>query len=435
MNPSSASITQTKRSRSDAAFEEAKKVLPGGVNSPVRAFKSVNGNPVFIEKAKGAYLWDIDGNQYIDYVGTWGPAILGHAHPQVIQRIQAVAEQGTSFGAPTLIETELAQLVIQMVPSIEKIRFVNSGTEAVMSAIRLARAYTGRTKIIKFEGCYHGHSDYLLVKAGSGASTHGVPDSAGVPVTTAAETLNAQFNDLESVQKLLEANPNQVAGILIEPVAGNMGCIPPESGFLEGLRKLADETGTCLIFDEVMTGFRVAPGGAQERYGVTPDITCLGKIIGGGLPVGAYGGKMEIMAQVAPEGPMYQAGTLSGNPLAMAAGLETLKLLNQPGVYEQLEKSSAMLGQALTALLTQKGIPHYVTQVGSMMTLFFTDGPVKNYKDVCQFNRERFTRYFWVMLNHGIYLAPSQFESGFMSLAHTEADIEQTVDAAKKAIS
>lgn len=434
MNPSSPSAAVGKRSRSEAAFQEARQILPGGVNSPVRAFRSVGGNPVFMSRAKGAYIWDIDGNHYVDYVGTWGPAILGHAHPQVIKRIQEITEQGTSFGAPTLIETEMARLVIDMVPSIEKVRFVNSGTEAVMSAIRLARAYTGRTKIIKFEGCYHGHSDYLLVKAGSGAATHGVPDSAGVPATTAAETLNARFNNLDSVQQLCEANPGQIAGILIEPVAGNMGCVPPEPGFLEGLRKLATETGACLIFDEVMTGFRVAPGGAQERYGVTPDITCLGKIIGGGLPVGAYGGKADIMAQVAPEGPMYQAGTLSGNPLAMAAGLETLKLLQQPGVYEQLEKTTSLLCREMGELLKQKGIPYYSTQVGSMMTLFFTPGPVKNYQDVCTFDRERFNRFFWGMLDNGVYLAPSQFETGFVSLCHTDAEIQKTLEAAEKAL-
>lgn len=422
------------RARSEAAFEEARKVLPGGVNSPVRAFRSVGGNPVFIEKAKGAYLWDLDGNRYIDYVGTWGPAILGHAHPQVIQKIQETAENGTSFGAPTLIETEMAQLVIDMVPSIEKVRFVNSGTEAVMSAIRLARAYTGRSKIIKFEGCYHGHSDYLLVKAGSGAATHGVPDSAGVPATTAAETLNATFNNLASVRELFETYPEQIAGILLEPIAGNMGCIPPEPGFLEGLRKIADETGACLIFDEVMTGFRVAPGGAQERYGVTPDITCLGKIIGGGLPVGAYGGKLEIMAQVAPEGPMYQAGTLSGNPLAMAAGLETLKLLRQPGNYERLEQLSRQLGDGLKAICDRKGIPHTINGAGAMMTLFFVEGPVKNYQDVCRFDRERFNRFFWGMLDQGVYLAPSQFEAGFLSLAHTEADIERTLQVAEQVL-
>ncbi|HEY9688209.1 MAG TPA: glutamate-1-semialdehyde 2,1-aminomutase [Coleofasciculaceae cyanobacterium] len=423
------------RTRSEAAFEEAQKVMPGGVNSPVRAFRSVGGNPVFIERANGAHVWDIDGNRYIDYVGTWGPAILGHAHPQVIRRVQTVAEKGTSFGAPTLMETELAKLVIELVPSIEKVRFVNSGTEAVMSAIRLARAFTGRSKIIKFEGCYHGHSDYLLVKAGSGAATHGIPDSAGVPASTAAETLTAEFNNLDFVRALLEANAGQVAGLLVEPVAGNMGCIPPAEGFLEGLRQLANAHGACLIFDEVMTGFRVALGGAQERYGVTPDITCLGKIIGGGLPVGAYGGKKEIMAMVAPEGPMYQAGTLSGNPLAMAAGLETLTLLKQPGVYEQLEKMSFVLGSGLMDICAHKGIPHFATQVGSMMTLFFTDGPIQNYQDVCNFDRERFNRFFWGMLDNGVYLAPSQFEAAFLSLAHTEDDIRKTLEAAEKAIS
>lgn len=422
------------RTRSEAAFEQARQVLPGGVNSPVRAFRSVGGNPVFIDRAKGAYVWDIDGNQYIDYVGTWGPAILGHTHPQVIRRVQEVAEKGTSFGAPTLMETELAELVIELVPSIEKVRFVNSGTEAVMSAIRLARAYTKRTKIIKFEGCYHGHSDYLLVKAGSGAATHGIPDSAGVPASTASETLTAEFNNLDSVRTLLEANPDQVAGILVEPVAGNMGCIPPEEGFLEGLRQLSDQHGACLVFDEVMTGFRVALGGAQERYGVTPDITCLGKIIGGGLPVGAYGGKKDIMAMVAPEGPMYQAGTLSGNPLAMAAGLETLTLLKQPGVYEQLEKTSFVLGSGLMDICAAKGIPHFATQVGSMMTLFFTEGPIRNYNDVCKFDRDRFNRFFWGMLDHGVYLAPSQFEAAFVSLAHTDADIQRTLDAAEQSL-
>jgi glutamate-1-semialdehyde 2,1-aminomutase len=436
MNQPSLSASCTNRARSEAAFEEAKRVLPGGVNSPVRAFKSVGGNPVFIQKAKGAYLWDIDDNRYIDYVGTWGPAILGHAHPQVIQRIQQVAENGTSFGAPTLLETEMAQLVIDIVPSIEKVRFVNSGTEAVMSAIRLARAYTGRSKIIKFEGCYHGHADYLLVKAGSGASTHGVPDSAGVPTATAADTLNARYNDLSSVQRLFDTHPaDQIAGILIEPVAGNMGCIPPQPGFLEGLRELATRSGACLIFDEVMSGFRVALGGAQARYGVTPDITCLGKIIGGGLPVGAYGGKQQIMAQVAPDGPMYQAGTLSGNPLAMAAGLETLKLLREPGGYEKLEALTAQLGEGLAAICKRKGVPHVITHVGSMMTLFFVDGPVSNYQDVCRFDRERFNRFFWGMLDRGVYLAPSQFETGFMSLAHTPDDLEQTLQAAEQAIS
>jgi len=420
---------------SETAFAEAVEVMPGGVNSPVRAFKSVGGNPVFIKQAKGAYVWDLDGNAYIDYVGTWGPAILGHAHPQVIRRIQSVAELGTSFGAPTLLETELAKLVIETVPSVEKVRFVNSGTEAVMSAIRLARAYTNRSKLIKFVGCYHGHSDYLLVKAGSGASTLSVPDSAGVPASTASETLNANFNDLDSVRALFEQYPDSIAGILVEPIAGNMGCIPPEEGFLEGLRMLADEFGACLIFDEVMTGFRVALGGAQELYNVMPDITCLGKIIGGGLPAAAYGGKKEIMACVAPDGAMYQAGTLSGNPLAMAAGVETLTLLKQPGVYDTLGQTTQQLAHGLLEICRKKYIPAYGTQIGSMMTLFFVEGNVKNYDDVCQFDRDRFNKYFWGMLNQGIYLAPSQFETAFVSLAHTAEEVEQTLVAANSALS
>ncbi len=428
-------ILNPSRSLSGEAFEEAKKLLPGGVNSPVRAFRSVGGNPVFIEKALGSKVWDIDGNEYIDYVGSWGPAILGHAHPSVIAKIQETATRGTSFGAPTLLETEMARKVVEMVPGMEKLRFVSSGTEAVMSAIRLARAYTGRTKIIKFEGCYHGHSDYLLVKAGSGAATLGVPDSAGVPASTAVETLNARFNDLDSVQQLLEAYPEAVAGILIEPVAGNMGCIPPNPGFLEGLRELATRFGACLIFDEVMTGFRVAAGGAQALYGVKPDITCLGKIIGGGLPVGAYGGTRDIMAMVAPDGPMYQAGTLSGNPLAMAAGLETLTQLQQPGVYETLDTRAKTLSQGLAAICQQNGIPHFGTQVGSMMTLFFADGPIQNYDDVCRFDRERFNAYFWGMLDRGIYQAPSQFEASFLSLTHSEVDIQKTLEAAEAVLS
>lgn len=423
------------RNRSLAAFEAAKTLMPGGVNSPVRAFNAVGGSPVFIERAQGAYLWDIDGNRYIDYVGSWGPAILGHAHPAVIARLRATAENGVSFGAPTLLETELARCVTECIPSIEKVRFVNSGTEAVMSAIRLARAHTGRSKIIKFEGCYHGHADYLLVKAGSGASTQGVPDSAGVPVSTATETLNARYNDADSVRMLLESHPGQVAGILVEPVAGNMGCIPPAPGFLEELRKLADETGTCLIFDEVMTGFRVALGGAQQYYGVMPDITCLGKIIGGGLPVGAYGARRDIMAHVAPDGPMYQAGTLSGNPLAMAAGLETLRLLREPGVYEKLESIGTLLCEGLSERCRSHGVPHVVHRVGAMMSLFFLDGPVRNYQDVTRFDRERFNRFFWQMLDQGVYLAPSQFEALFTSLAHTPEDIEKTLAAADQALS
>ena len=426
--------TTGRRARSQAAFEKATTLMPGGVNSPVRAFKSVGGNPIFMERAQGPFLWDIDGNRYIDYIGSWGPAILGHAHPEVVQRVQAVIGNGFGFGTPTLLETELAEQVIAWVPSIEKVRFVNSGTEAVMSAIRLARAYTNRAGIIKFEGCYHGHSDHLLVKAGSGLATYGVPDSAGVPASMVSETLNARYNDLDSVKTLLESNAKGIAAILIEPVAGNMGCIPPQPGFLEGLRELADRYGACLIFDEVMTGFRVAPGGAQERYGVRPDITCLGKIIGGGLPVGAYGGKREIMALVAPDGPMYQAGTLSGNPAAMAAGLETLRLLGQPGVYKQLEAATQRLAQGLADVCSQRKIPHTVTQVGAMMTLFFAEGPLLNYQDVCRFDRECFNRFFWAMLNEGVYLAPSQFESLFVSLAHTDAEIDFTLAAAERAL-
>jgi glutamate-1-semialdehyde 2,1-aminomutase len=434
MTTSISSGCELSRTQSQQAFKEACDVLPGGVNSPVRAFKSVGGQPVFMAKAQGAYLWDIDGNRYIDYVGSWGPAIVGHAHPNVLACVHAVSENGLSFGAPTLLETELARAVIERVPSIEKVRFVNSGTEAVMSAIRLARAYTKRTKLIKFEGCYHGHSDHLLVKAGSGAATHGVPDSAGVPQSTANETLNAEFNNLESVESLLKANSKDVAAILVEPIAGNMGCIPPEPGFLEGLRKLADQYGACLIFDEVMTGFRVALGGAQERYNVMPDITCLGKIMGGGLPAAAYGGKKEMMGLVAPEGPMYQAGTLSGNPLAMAAGLETLKLLSEPGVYAQLEERTQALAEGLRKLCEKANVPATVTQVGAMMTLFFAEGPLRNYNDVCRFDRDRFNRYFWAMLEQGVYLAPSQFESLFSSTAHTEMDIEQTLHAAEKSL-
>lgn len=427
--------TRLKRPCSEKAFEDAQELMPGGVNSPVRAFRSVGGSPVFIQKASGAYLWDEDGNRYIDYVGSWGPAILGHAQPDVIRRIQEVAEHGTSFGAPTVLENKLARLVIDMVPSIEKVRFVNSGTEACMSVIRLARAYTNREFIIKFAGCYHGHADYFLVKAGSGATTLGIPDSPGVPKDTASTTLTANFNDADSVRQLLEANRGKVAAILVEPVAGNMGCIPPEPGFLEALRQLADEHGTLLIFDEVMSGFRVARGGAQERYNVLPDLTTLGKIIGGGLPVGAYGGRKEIMAYVAPEGPMYQAGTLSGNPLAMAAGLETLKRLNENGFYDELEQKTKALAEGLLNICHQQGIPAYGTQVGSMLSLFFTDRPVGDYESALSCDTERFKNYFWGMLDRGVYLAPSQFEAGFVSIAHTHEDIEATLAAARESLS
>jgi glutamate-1-semialdehyde 2,1-aminomutase len=428
MNPTT--MQTNTRSRSEAAFAEACQVLPGGVNSPVRAFKSVGGSPVFIQKAQGAYMWDIDGNRYIDYVGSWGPAILGHAHPDVLKRVTEVAQLGTSFGAPTELETQLARKVIELVPSVEKVRFVSSGTEAVMSAIRLARAFTGREKIIKFAGCYHGHADALLVKAGSGATTLGVPDSAGVPGRVAAETLTARFNNLEDISAHFKQYPTEIAAILVEPVAGNMGCIPPQPGFLEGLRQLADQHGALLIFDEVMTGFRVALGGAQARYGITPDITTLGKIIGGGLPAAAYGGRKDIMAMVAPEGPMYQAGTLSGNPLAMAAGLETLTHLTRPGVYEQLEARTTTLVEGLKALCEKKGLPAFATQVGSMFTLFATDGPVIDYDTALASDKPRFNQFFWSMLDNGVYLAPSQFEAGFVSLAHTEQDITATLDAA-----
>ncbi len=431
--PNTVQTVITERPKSKSAFDEALLAMPGGVNSPVRAFKSVGGHPVFIQKAKGAYLWDIDENQYIDYVGSWGPAILGHAHPDVIRAIQETAEKGTSFGAPTLLETQLAQCVIRLVPSIEKVRFVNSGTEALMSVIRLARAYTGRDKIIKFAGCYHGHADQLLVKAGSGATTLGIPDSPGVPESTVRDTLTAVYNDADSVAKLLEQYKNQVAGILIEPVAGNMGCIPPKPGFLEDLRELATQYQTLLIFDEVMTGFRVALGGAQERYGVMPDITALGKIIGGGLPVAAYGASRTIMDTVAPVGPMYQAGTLSGNPLAMAAGLSTLQLLEAPGLYPGLEAITETLAQGLLERARRYHIPVYGTQVGAMTTLFFTETPVYDYETALKSNRQHFQQFFWSMLNQGIYLAPSQFEAGFVSLAHTHKDIEATLDAAEMA--
>ncbi|MBX2861450.1 MAG: glutamate-1-semialdehyde 2,1-aminomutase [Vampirovibrio sp.] len=431
---STASTTVSKRTRSQEAFTQAQKLMPGGVNSPVRAYKSVGGTPPFIQKAQGSYVWDIDENQYIDYIGSWGPAILGHGHPQVVEAVQQTAEKGLSFGAPTLLESELAQAVIDRVPSIEKVRFVNSGTEAVMSAVRLARAYTGREKIIKFAGCYHGHSDYLLVKAGSGALTLGVPDSPGVPKATANETLIATFNDLASVKALLNEHGPHIAGILVEPVAGNMGCIPPEPGFLEGLRSLANEFGALLLFDEVMTGFRVALGGAQQRYEVMPDITMLGKIVGGGMPVGAYGGKAEIMSHVAPEGSMYQAGTLSGNPLGMAAGLKTLELISAPDFYTNLESKTEALSQGVADICRQKGIPACITQVGSMWTVFFTDAKVTDFDTAMTSDRDRFTKYFWSMLDAGIYLAPSPFEAAFVSAAHTQVDIDETLKAVEKSL-
>lgn len=415
--------------RSQQLFETAQTLMPGGVNSPVRAFRSVGGTPLFIEKAKGAYIWDADGNRYIDYVGSWGPMIVGHAHPKVVARIQQLAERGTSYGAPTALENELAGLVINAVPSIERVRFVNSGTEAVMSAIRLARAFTGRRRIVKFTGCYHGHVDDLLVKAGSGASTLGMPDSLGVPPSTVENTLLAQYNNLAEVESLFAQFGPEIAAILVEPVAGNMGCVPPQPGFLEGLRTLATKHGALLIFDEVMTGFRVAYGGAQAHYGIRPDMTTLGKIVGGGLPVGAYGASAEIMQTVAPTGGMYQAGTLSGNPLAMGAGIETLKLLQEPGCYETLEARTRTLMNGLVQVAQSKGFSVQGHQVGSMFSMFFNAKPVCNYEDVLQSDKERFNRYFHAMLEQGIYFAPSAFEAGFLSLAHTDEDIQHTLQA------
>ena len=408
--------------------------MPGGVSSPVRAFKSVGGQPVVFDRVKGAYAWDVDDNRYIDYIGTWGPAITGHANPEVIQAIQAAAEKGTSFGAPCALENVLAEMVIDAVPSIEMVRFVNSGTEACMAVLRLMRAYTGREKVIKFEGCYHGHADMFLVKAGSGVATLGLPDSPGVPKSTTANTLTAPYNDLEAVKKLFEENPGEISGVILESIVGNSGFITPDAGFLEGLRELTTEHGALLVFDEVMTGFRISYGGVQAKYGVTPDLTTLGKIIGGGLPVGAYGGKKEIMAMVAPAGPMYQAGTLSGNPLAMTAGIKTLELLRKPGVYEYLDQITERLINGLLAAAREKGHAVCGGHVSGMFGMFFTEGPVHNYEDAKQSDLQKFSRFHRGMLERGIYLAPSQFEAGFTSIAHTEADIDETIAAAREVL-
>lgn len=411
-------------------FEQAKSLMPGGVNSPVRSFGSVPIDPPFIKRGRGAHIWDEEDNEYIDYVGSWGPLILGHAPQEVVEYTKIILENGTSFGAPTALENKLAEEVVKLVPSIEKLRMVNSGTEATMSAIRLARGFTGRDKIIKFEGCYHGHGDSFLIKAGSGALTQGQPDSPGVPEALARETLIAQFNDLESVQNLLrEYGGDAFAAVIVEPVAGNMGTIPPAQGFLEGLHSLCDNNDILLIFDEVMTGFRVAPGGAQERYGVTPDLTTLGKILGGGMPVGAYGGKREIMEYVSPDGPVYQAGTLSGNPVAMAAGLKTLQLLQGEMIYEGLEKLGSTLETGMRENLEKAGVPGVINRVGSMFCQYFHDGPVEDFQDASSANRDRFNHYFQGMLDRGVYIAPSPFEAGFISIAHTQADIEQTLQA------
>jgi len=419
---------------SEKLFSQAQQYIPGGVNSPVRSFRAVGGTPLFIARGSGAHIWDVDGNEYIDYLGSWGPLVLGHAHPAVVEALQKAAAGGTSFGAPVAQEVDLARLICEALPSIDLVRLVNSGTEACMSAIRLARAYTGRNKIIKFAGCYHGHADGLLVKAGSGAMTHGVPTSAGVPESYASETLVADYNDLSSVEGMFAAYPAEIAAVIVEPVAGNMGVVPPAEGFLEGLRHLTSDNQALLIFDEVITGFRLGFGGAQGRFGITPDVTCLGKIIGGGLPVGAYGGRRDIMELVAPLGPMYQAGTLSGNPLAVAAGLTTLHELQRPGTYDRLEARARRLTEGLAGVFARKEVPATINRVGSMFTGFFTSGPVGTLAQVEQSDTAGYGRYFHAILERGIYLAPSQFEAGFVSLAHTDEDVDRTIEAAEAAL-
>ncbi|MDF2038799.1 glutamate-1-semialdehyde 2,1-aminomutase [Cytobacillus oceanisediminis] len=420
--------------KSIKAFKEASELMPGGVNSPVRAFKSVNMDPIFMERGRGSKIYDIDGNEYIDYVLSWGPLILGHTNERVVEAIKKVAEMGTSFGAPTEIENELAKLVIERVPSIEVVRMVSSGTEATMSALRLARGYTGRNKIMKFEGCYHGHGDSLLIKAGSGVATLGLPDSPGVPEGVAKNTITVPYNDLVSVRYAFEQFGDDIAGVIVEPVAGNMGVVPPQSGFLEGLREITEQNGSLLIFDEVMTGFRVGYNCAQGYFGVTPDITCLGKVIGGGLPVGAYGGKAEIMKQIAPSGPIYQAGTLSGNPLAMTAGFETLSQLT-PHSYKEFERKADRLEEGLKAAAEKYDIPHTINRAGSMIGIFFTNEDVINYEKAKTSNLEFFAEYYREMANQGVFLPPSQFEGLFLSTAHTDEDIEKTIHAAEKAFS
>ena len=419
--------------RSHHLYEEALRYIPGGVNSPVRSFGAVEGEPVFIARGQGSHVWDVDGNEYVDYLGSWGPLILGHANPAVVKAVKAAAEAGTSFGAPTDGEVELARLICEAIPSIERVRLVNSGTEACMSAIRLARAYTGRNKIVKFAGCYHGHADGLLVKAGSGALTHGIPTSAGVPEAYAQETLVAEYNDLESVERCFASVPQDIAGLIVEPVAGNMGVVPPSPGFLEGLKSITREYGALLIFDEVITGFRVAYGGAQALYDETPDITCLGKIIGGGLPVGAYGGRREIMEMVAPQGPMYQAGTLSGNPLAVSAGIAALEALKDHRLYQRLESLALALTDGLLEAARKTEKPVTINRVASMFTLFFNAGPIRTYAEATASDTKSYARFFHRMLQQRVYLPPSQYEAMFLSLSHTEKDIEATLSAAREA--
>lgn len=416
--------------KSTACFEQAQHLIPGGVNSPARAFRAVGGTPPFIARAQGCHMFDLDGNRYIDYIGSWGPMVLGHGHHEVLAALQAQLHLGTSYGAPTVAEIEMAELVIEAVPSIDMVRMVNSGTEATMSAIRLARGYTGRDKIIKFAGCYHGHSDMLLAEAGSGIATLGIPGTPGVPAAQVENTLTLPFNDLEAVKTAFEKYPDQIAVVALEPVAGNMGLVEPAQGYLQGLRELCTRYGTVLMFDEVMTGFRLAYGGAQQRYGVTPDLTCLGKIIGGGLPVGAYGGKREIMLHVAPAGQVYQAGTLSGNPLAMQAGAATLRALKANAeAYPQLDDKGAQLAQGLRALASKHGVPVTVNQVGSMFTVFFTAEPVTDYATAKHANANAFKTFFHSLLEQGVYFPPSQFEACFVSLAHNQEAIDETIKA------